>query len=475
MFRYLLAVLGLLACVAPAAPAADRPPNVVLFFCDDMGYADVGCYGGKTPTPNIDRLAAEGARFTDFYASTAVCSASRAAILTGCYHRRVGIEGALPPKSKIGLSAAELTLPEVFKRKGYATGMAGKWHLGDAPQFLPTRHGFDEWFGVPYSHDMWPRHPANPKAYPDLPLMEGTAAAGGKEAVDTVLKLNPEPGELTAAVTARAVRFVDAHKSEPFFLYVPHPLPHVPLGVSPAFAGKTGLGLYADVIAEIDDSVGQVLAAVKRNGLDGDTLVLFSSDNGPWRLYGDHAGSAGPLREGKATSFDGGVREPFLARWPGHVPPGTVCKELAVTFDLLPTLAKRIGADLPADRTIDGKDIWPLMTGAAGATSPHEAYYVYWGGALQAVRSGRWKLHLGHPYQTPAPPGGGGKPGKYATRTIGVELFDLEADPGEATDVAAANPAVVERLQALAERAREDLGDAATKRVGKGVREPGRL
>ena len=460
-------LLALLALVLSTPTlAADRPPNVVLIFCDDLAYADVGCYGGRTKTPNIDRLAVEGTRFTDFYVSTAVCSASRSALLTGCFHRRVGIEGALAPKSKIGINPAERTLAEVFKSKGYATAMYGKWHLGDAPEFRPTRHGFDEWFGVPYSHDMWPRHPVNPKAYIDLPLMEN----------DAVLKLNPEPGELTAAVTERAVKFIDRSKDKPFFLYVPHPLPHVPLGTSDAFKGKTGQGAYSDVIAEIDDSVGQILSALKRNGIDEKTLVLFSSDNGPWLLYGDHAGSAGPVREGKATSFDGGVRVPFLARWPGKVPAGTVCREVAGTIDVLPTLAKLIGADgHPADRPIDGKDVWPLMTAQPGAKSPHEAYPIYWGGSLEAVRSGRWKLHLGHPYLTIPTPGAGGQPGKGATKQVGVELFDLDSDPGESKDVAAANPEVVKRLQACAERVREDLGDARLKIKGKGQREPGRV
>ena len=465
------------AADAPTSPSPSRPPNVVLFYCDDMGYADPHVYGGRTPTPNIDRLAAEGARFTNFYVSTAVCSASRAALMTGCFHRRVGIEGALAPQAKIGLNPAETTIAEVFKSRGYATAIYGKWHLGRPAEFLPNRQGFDEWFGVPYSHDMWPRHPENPKAYPPLPLMESTAAAEGKEAVDKVLKENPEPGELTAAVTARAVSFIDRAKDKPFFLYVPHPLPHVPLGMSKAFEGKTGLGLYSDVIAEIDDSVGQVLAALKRYGLDDNTLVMFSSDNGPWLLYGNHAGSAGPLREGKATSFDGGVKEPFVARWPGHIPPGTVRKELASTIDVLPTMAKLIGAELPRDRIIDGRDIWPLMTNQPGATTSHEFYPIYWAGSLEAVigGGGRWKLHLGHPYQTPEPPGGDAKPGKYATQQVGVELFDLEADVGETKDVATEHPDVVKQLQDFAERTREDLGDNKTKQKGKGVREPGRV
>ncbi|QOV87839.1 sulfatase family protein [Humisphaera borealis] len=452
-----------LLLLAPVASAAETP-NVVLFYCDDMGYADIGPYGGKAPTPNIDRLAAEGVKFTDFYVAQAVCSASRAALITGCYNLRVGITGALGPKSKIGINPDERTLAEVFKSKGYATAMYGKWHLGDAPKFLPINHGFDEWFGVPYSHDMWPRHPASPKAWPDLPLMEN----------DKVLKLNPEPGELTGAITDRAVKFIERSKDKPFFVYIPHPLPHVPLGVSKAFEGKTGKGLHADVIAEIDHSVGSVLEAIKKAGIDEKTLVMFSSDNGPWLLYGDHAGSALPLREGKATAFDGGVRVPFLARWPGKIAPGSVCKEVAATIDVLPTMARLIGA-AGSDKKIDGLDIWPLMTQPATAKSPHEFYAIYWGRELHAIRSGKWKLHFAHAYPKPAPPGGSGKPGKYANLQIGDELFDLEADIGEEKNVASANPDVVAKLQKFAQTIREDLGESRTKQAGGGVREPGKI
>lgn len=460
MLRVLTALL--FAFLAAPATAAETP-NVVLFYCDDMGYADIGPYGGKTPTPHLDRLAKEGVRFTDFYVSQAVCSASRAALLTGCYNLRVGIGGALGPKSKIGIHADERLLPELFKSRGYATAMYGKWHLGDAPKFLPTSHGFDEWFGVPYSHDMWPKHPVNPKAWGDLPLMEG----------EKTLKLNPEPGELTSAITERAVKFIERSKDKPFFLYVPHPLPHVPLGVSKEFEGKTGKGLYADVIAEIDHSVGAVLDAIAKAGIDDKTLVMFSSDNGPWLLYGDHAGSALPLREGKATAFDGGVRVPFIARWPGKIPAGTVCREVAATIDVLPTMAKLIGA-AESEKKIDGKDIWPLMT-EPGAKSPHEFYAIYWGRELHAIRSGKWKMHFAHGYPRPTPPGGNAKPGKYAQQQIGDELFDMESDPAETSNVAAANADIVAKMKAYAERIRAELGESRTKQEGKEIREPGKL
>lgn len=445
------------------AQNAPRPPNVVLIFADDQGYGDLACYGGKAPTPNLDRLAREGVRFTDFYVAQAVCSASRAALLTGCYPNRVGIQGALGPNSKIGINPAETTLGEMFKSQGYATAIYGKWHLGHLKEFLPTRHGFDEYFGLPYSNDMWPKHPTG--TYPDLPLID----------TETTIELNPDQRKLTTTYTERALSFIDRNKDKPFFLYVPHAMPHVPLFVSEKAEGKSGHGVYGDVTTEIDWSVGQILAKLKDLGLDDHTLVIYTSDNGPWLLYGDHAGSAGPLREGKATSFDGGVRVPCLMRWPGKIPAGTVQRELAATIDVFPTLAKLIGAPLPDDRIIDGKDIWPLVTSQAGAKSPHEAYFIYWGLELQAVRSGKWKLHFPHTYPKPSPAGGSGQPGKYAQQKIGLELFDLEADVGESKNVADGHPEVVKRLQDLADRCREDLGDSATKQQGKNVRPPGRV
>jgi arylsulfatase A-like enzyme len=341
----------------PKPSAARRPPNFVLILTDDQGYGDVGCYGARAlATPNIDRLAREGMRFTSFYVAQAVCSASRAALLTGCYPNRIGILGALGPASKIGIRADELTLAEVLKQRGYATAIYGKWHLGHHPQFLPMRHGFNDYFGLPYSNDMWPHHPAaKPGTYPPLPLMEGGRIVNANVTAE-------DQTHLTTWYTERAVQFIENNKDRPFFLYVPHNMPHVPLHVSDKFQGKSGRGLYGDVIMEIDWSVGQILGVLKKHGLDERTLVVFTSDNGPWLLYGDHAGSAGPLREGKATAFEGGVRVPALMRWPGKIPRGKVCDELSATIDLLPTFAKLAGAELPKDRTLDGKDIWPLMS-----------------------------------------------------------------------------------------------------------------
>ena len=443
---------------------ADRPPNVVIILADDQGYGDLGCYGSKDiETPNLDRMAKEGVRFTDFYVAQAVCTASRAALLTGCYPNRVGLLGALNPSSTHGISDLEMTLAQVLKPRGYATGIYGKWHLGHRPKFLPTRHGFDDYFGLPYSNDMWPKHPT--AKFPDLPLIEG----------ERVVALNPDQTQLTTWYTERAVKFIEKNKDRPFFLYLPHTMPHVPLHVSDKFKGKSKQGLYDDVIMEIDWSVGEVLSALKKHDLDERTLVMFTSDNGPWLSYGNHAGSAGPLREGKMTTWEGGLREPCLMRWPGKIPPGTVCREPAMTIDLLPTVAKLAGAELPQHK-IDGLDIWPLISGQPGAKCPHEAFYFYWNQDLQAIRSGRWKLHFPHSYISLAgqPAGKDGQPAPYKQAQTPLALFDLQDDPGESKNVADRHPEIVQRLEQFAEKARDDLGDAATKRTGKGVRPPGR-
>jgi len=482
MLRSLAACLALLAS-APAL-SADRPPNVVVIFMDDMGYADIGPFGSKVDTPNLDRMAAEGRVFTDFYAAQAVCSASRAALMTGCYSNRVGILGALGPAAKTGINATETTVAEVLKSKGYATAVYGKWHLGDEPAFYPTGHGFDEYFGLPYSNDMWPFHPEyvnlppdaarRKRGFPDLPLWEGSREGGHKVVIPKVT--GDDQKNLTTWYTEHAVDFIDRNREQPFFLYVPHSMVHVPLFVSDKFAGKSGHGLFGDVIQEIDWSVGQILDAVRRHGLAENTLVLFTSDNGPWLSYGDHAGSAAPLREGKGTAWEGGQREPTIAWWPGKVPAGTKCSEPCGTIDLLPTAAALAGADLPPNK-IDGKDITPLLLSEEGAKSPHEAYFYYWGRELHAVRSGNWKLHFPHDYRSlDGKPGGtGGRPKPYVPKRTDLALYDLASDPGETTDVAAANPEVVARLTALADEMRDDLGDALTGRDGSGTRPPGRV
>ncbi len=458
-------LLALAPSLCRAAPA-DRLPNFVIVLADDQGYGDLGCFGSPDlRTPNIDRMAQEGIRFTSFYVAQAVCSASRTGLLTGCYPNRVGILGALGPASRQGIHDNELLISEVVRKRGYATAVFGKWHLGHHPQFLPLRHGFDEYFGLPYSNDMWPNHPSV-RTFPPLPLIEG----------EKTVQVQPDQTQLTTWYTEHAVRFIEKNKDRPFLLYVPHSMPHVPLHVSAKYRGTSSRGLYGDVIAEIDWSVGQILNALARHGLERNTLVIYTSDNGPWLSYGDHAGSAGPLREGKGTTFEGGMRVPCVMRWPGRVPAGSVCGELAATIDLLPTIARLVGVDLPGDRIIDGRDLGPLISAQPSAVTPHDAYYYYWGRELQAIRSGRWKLHFPHKYTSLADArGGGGKPVPYVQKEIGRELFDLESDVGETTNVAEKHPEVVERLEQLAQRARDDLGDSRTKREGKGVRPVGQL
>ena len=455
--------------------AAERLPNIVVIFTDDQGYGDVGVFGAKGyATPNLDRLAREGTKFTNFHVAQAVCSASRAALLTGCYPNRIGIHGALGPDSKHGLSADEVTLAELLKARGYATGMAGKWHLGHREPFLPMRHGFDEAYGLPYSNDMWPRHPeAKPGTYPPLPLLEN-----GK-----VIDADVTPAtmdQLTTRYTERAVAFIERHRTQPFFFYLAHAMPHVPLAVSDKFRGKSAQGLYGDVIMELDWSVGEVLRALERHGLERDTLVIFTSDNGPWLSYGNHAGSAGPLREGKGTAWEGGTRVPALMRWPGRMPAGKVNDAYAMTIDLLPTVAGLVGAELPK-HAIDGRDVWPLLAGKDGAKNPHEGYGLWYAqNELQAVVSGdgRWKLMLAHRYRTLAGRAGGrdGVPAKYENTTVTApSLYDLSQDIGEVNDVAASHPEMVQALLAFAEKCRSDLGDGLVKRVGAGNREPGRV
>ena len=442
-------------------------PNIVIIFMDDMAYADIGPFGAEIPTPNLDRMADEGRRFTNFIVPSAVCSASRAALMTGCVHRRVGINGALGPRASIGLAPAEETIGEICKKKGYATACFGKWHLGDHPEFWPLNQGFDEYFGLPYSNDMWPYHPESPKAYPPLQFVEGDQRL--EEIVTPETQKN-----LTTWYTERAVGFIEENRDRPFFLYLPHSMVHVPLFVSDKFEGKSDCGLFGDVVMEVDWSVGQILDTLKRLNLDEKTLVVFTSDNGPWLSYGDHAGSAAPFREGKGTSFEGGIREPTIFRWPDKIPAGTQCDQLASTIDLLPTIARLIDAPLP-ERKIDGKDIRPLVFDDPDAVSPHDAFPIYYNRQLQAVRDNRWKLVLPHQNRTMEgqPSGKDGIPGKYVHRHVPLSLFDLENDIGETTDVSNQHPDVVQRLQKAADAIRADLGDRDN--MGPGVRPAARI
>jgi len=473
-------LLVLAALVLGSAESSAKTPNIVVIFCDDLGYSDVGCFGAKGyETPHLDKLAEEGIKFTNFYVASAVCSASRAALLTGCYNTRVGINGALGPNSKIGLNVDELTMGELVRQKGYATACFGKWHLGDHVRFLPTNNGFDEYYGLPYSNDMWPYHPGvrhlpmekRIERWPHLPLIEGTKVINPK--------VSPKDQEqLTTDYTKKAVSFIERNSRKPFFLYLAHSMPHVPLYVSDKFRGKTKRGIYGDVIAEIDWSVGQILDALKRTGLDRNTLVIFTSDNGPWLSYGEHSGLAEPLREGKGTSWEGGVRVPFIARWPGRIPEGAVNNNPAMTIDLFPTIAKLTQSPLP-EQPIDGKNIWPMLAGKKGARSPQEAYYIYYANSqLQAVISGEWKLILPHRYRTMAGKSGGkdGIPAGYSSRTIKEpELYHLKSDVSEKKNRAKEKPEELKRLLLLAEKAYQDLGDGSLKRKGSGRRPVGRV
>ena len=464
----------LLPLTSAALGVEDRPPNFIIVFADDQGYGDLGCFGSPDiETPRIDRMADEGIRFTCFYAAP-FCGPSRAALMTGCYPPRASLGFNHGPNARTGINPGEITIAEVLKGQGYATMHIGKWHLGDAPRFLPTRHGFDKYLGLPYSNDMWPYHPKMPirededqrmKAarkraaltgfagqgtyYPDghsfnkpLPLMRD----------EETIEENPDQTRLTTRYTEEALDFIADNKDRPFFLYLAHAMPHVPLFVSDKYEGKSQRGLYGDVIVEIDWSTGQILDKLKQLGIDENTLVVYTSDNGPWLQYGIDGGSAGPLRDGKGSLYEGGVREPTVMRWPGHIPAGIRTSEVAANMDLLPTFAKLAGTEPPTDRVIDGRDIWPLMSGRPGAKSPHEFFYYFGGTApqrqranLRAIRGGEWKLHLA---MNP-------RDGKLR----GTELYDLHDDVSETRDRSAEHPDLVERLVSAAQEFNAQLGD----------------
>jgi arylsulfatase len=463
----MLSVLLAAVCLG----SGDPPPNVVIVFTDDQGWGDLSCYGSKDiPTPNIDRLAAEGMRFTDFYVSQPVCSASRSSLMTGCYANRLGISGALVPSTRHGLDPDEHTLAEVVKPLGYATACFGKWHLGHREPFLPTRQGFDEYFGIPYSNDMWPGHPESPKAWPRLPWY------GNDGPIEFIDDLDGQD-QITRRLTDRAVAFVHANAStnKPFLLYVPHSMPHVPLGAGPNFRQSSMYGPYGDVIKEIDWSVGQILEALEEEGVLDNTIFIFASDNGPWLNYGDHAGTTGGLREGKGTTFEGGVRVPFIVRYPGVVPAGSTCSDPCMTIDVLPTIVELTGG-VPPTRKIDGRSIVPQLRGDADAEDPHEAlFFWYRRNELQAMRMGKWKLHFPHGYRSleGRPGGNNGRPTKYTYNVqIELALFDLEADPTESTDVISMNSEIATEMMVLADRMRAELGDALTKVKGSEIRTP---
>jgi arylsulfatase A-like enzyme len=456
-FFPLLAAVGSVTLPLPPTQAASPPkPNLVIILIDDMGYGDIHPFGSQlNRTPNLDRMAREGIKLTSFYGAP-VCTPSRAQMLTGCYANRVSLPRVLAPASPIGLNPKEHTIADLLKAQGYATMAIGKWHVGDQPEFLPTRHGFDHYYGLPYSNDMGSRTNAAGKSngYPPLPLLQD----------EKVVEAPVDQDTLTARYTDQAVKFIRDNRDHPFFLYLAHTAVHVPLHPGPAFKGKSHNGLYGDWVEETDWSVGRVLDTLKQLKLDDNTLVLFTSDNGPWLVMKNQGGVAGPLRGGKATTWEGGMREPTIAWWPGKIPTNAICDAVASEMDVLPTFVKLAGGEVPTDRKIDGLDIWPLLSGKS-QTSPHKALYYYYQERLQAVRSGPWKLAI-------TPQGTGRAKGAPTPATFDKpRLYNLDGDIGEKTNVASQHPEVVAQLQHLIRQMDADLGRTCN---GPGVRPPGR-
>lgn len=475
-----LIVLMLTLC-STATCERNARPNIIIIYLDDMGYGDLTITGATGyHTPNIDRLAAEGIFFTHYLAPQAVSSASRAGLLTGCYPNRIGFHGALMPWATTGINSEETTIAELLKQKGYHTGIIGKWHLGHHREFLPLQHGFDEYYGLPYSNDMWPvdydgipiaeKDTSSPKMrYPVLPLIEGNEKAGE-------VRTLADQDKLTSAYTERAIRFIEQHKNDHFFLYLPHSMVHVPLGVSDKFRGKSRQGMYGDVMMEVDWSVGEIMKVLEKTGLDKNTLVIFTSDNGPWLNFGNHAGTTGGLREGKGSTWEGGQRVPCIMRWPGVIPAGEICNKLSSSIDILPTLAAITGSPLP-ERQIDGVNILSLLLGDKDATPRHNFLYYYRENSLEAVQIEYWKLilpHEGYQVYRFQKPGKDGWPGPTGKETVAaLQLYDLRRDPGERYDVSEYYPEKVKELEILVEEARKDLGDENTGDPGSNRRKAG--
>ena len=428
----------------------EKPPNFVVIFLDDSGWGDFKPFGNPDyKTPNVAQLAAEGCRFNNFYVPQAICSASRSALLSGCYPGRTKVFGAHGPNAR-GLDPKYATTGQVLKKRGYTTAVFGKWHIGDQPETRPPARGFDESCGLMYSNDMWEFHPENPEYWGKYPLQFWD---NGKVTIKRVTKEHQPM--LTTLYTEHAVDFINRHKDKPFFLYVPHSMPHVPLFCSDKFKGKSGTGLYGDVMMEIDWSVGQINKALKANGVEDNTMVLFTSDNGPWISYGNHAGTT-PYREAKGTGFDGGTRSACIMKYPGKIKAGTTSTKTLCTVDILPTLAHLAGAELP-DNPIDGKNVWDLIVRKRGAKNPHQYYPFSTGKNFEGIitGNGRWKLHVPHEYRTLVEPANDGQAGKYRQAKIGLSLFDMKKDPYETTNVLAENPEVAKRLKKLAEQHRQ--------------------
>lgn len=451
--RFLSAtIIAIVSSATLIAGDDSRSPNFVIIFLDDSGWADFRPFGDPAyETPNVQRLAESGCRFNNFYVPQAICSASRASLLSGCYPGRTKVFGAHPPRAR-GLDPKFATIGQVLKSRGYATAVFGKWHIGDQPDTRPPARGFDESCGLMYSNDMWEFHPGNPKHWAKYPLWFWD---NGKVIIDRVTKSHQPM--LTTWYTEHAVDFIRRSKDQPFFLYVPHSMPHVPLFCSEKFKGKSKAGVYGDVMMEIDWSVGKIVSALEEAGVADNTLLMFTSDNGPWISYGNHAGKT-PFREAKGTCFDGGVRSACIMKFPGRIKAGTTSTRAFCSVDILPTLAHLAGAKLP-DYTIDGRGVWDLIVGRAGVKNAHDYYPFSTGKRFEGVISGdgRWKLHLPHSYRTLVAPGKDGMPGKYVNKKIDLSLFDMKNDPGETTNVLEKYPDVAARLEALAKRHREEF------------------
>ena len=445
----------------------NKSPNIIIIFTDDQGYGDLGCYGAtKFETPHIDSMAKEGLLFTDFYVSQAVCSASRASLMTGSYAERVGVQGALSPWEVGGLDPKIQTIAKLLKTHRYTNAIFGKWHLGHRKEYLPLQNGFDEYAGLICSNDMWPvGYDGKPvksskkSYYPTMSFWEGNQPSYD-------IKNFKDQAQLTTTITKKAVDFINRNKDKPFFLYVPHPMPHQPIAVSDKFKGKSKLGLYGDVIMEIDWSVGEILRSLKSNQIEDNTLVIFASDNGPWLNFGDWGGSAGPLREGKGTMWEGGARVPCIMHWPRSIQPNRVTSKIAGTIDILPTIADIIGTD-NLNPNIDGVSLLPLLLNEPDATPRNQLYY-YYGKKLIAVRKDKWKLIFPHTYRSyeNVEPGKNLFPGPYGKGNAGLELYDLESDIGERKDLAKVYPDIVKELEQIGQKARSILGDKLTDTIG---------
>ncbi len=454
-------------------------PNVIVIYFDDMGYGDSEPYGMTgVRTPHFNRLAAEGIRFTNYNTVQAVCSASRAALLTGSYSNRVGVVGALGPKAPIALSREEETVASLLKKNGYTTGMLGKWHLGSEAPYFPMSYGFDSFYGLPYSHDYWPvDYNGKPvmnekdirKTWPEVPVIEGD------KIIRTINTLEDQ-AQWTSTLTEKAVNFIRSNKKKPFFLYLAHPLPHVPLVVSDRFKGKSELGIFGDVMMELDWSLGEILNTLDKEKLSENTIVMLMSDNGPWIHFGNNAGSSGGFREGKGTTFEGGTRVPCMVRWPGKIKPGSVSGSLMTNMDILPTLSAMTGSSLP-EKKIDGRNFLPHMMDQS-SPGPREVFYYYYNqNSLKGVRYKHWKLVLPHKslsYEL----GTIGKdryPGQTKQMDVPLALYDLAHDPGERYDVQAQYPDIVKEIMKHVDEARRDLGDDLTGNEGSGRRQPARV